>query len=97
MKNKNLTKVGTNSAGLSSKIESFFNLINSFNPCIVTVQETKHTKMRKLKIPGYQNFERLRNGKPGGGLLMSIIEDLDPVLIYTASEDIELMTVEISN
>lgn len=81
MKNKNLTKVGTNSAGLSSKIESFFNLINSFNPSIVTVQETKHTKMRKLKIPGYQNFERLRNGKPGGGLLTSIIEDLDPVLI----------------
>ena len=88
MKNKNLTKVGTNSAGLSSKMESFFNLINFFNPRIVTVQETKHTKMRKLKIPGYQTFERLRNGKSGGGLLTSIIEELDPVLIYTASKDL---------
>ena len=87
--------MGTNAAGLTSKKESFFNLINSLNPSIITIQETKLTKMRKIKIPGYQNFERLRNGKAGGGLLTSIIEDLDPVLIHSAKDDIELMTVEI--
>ena len=49
-----------------------------------------------LKIPGYQTFERIRNGKSGGGLLTSIIDDLNPVLIYTAGDDIELLTVEVN-
>ena len=52
--------------------------------------------MNNLKIPGYQNFEKLRNGKSGGGLLTSITEDLNPVLINSANEDIELITVEIN-
>ena len=87
--------MGTNSAGLTSKKESFFNLVNSLNPSIITIQETKHTKIRNLNLPGYQNFERLRNGKSGGGILTCIIEDLDPVLIHVANDDIELMTVEV--
>ena len=95
-KKQNLTIVGTNSAGLTSKKESFFSLVNILNPSIITVQETKHTKIKNLKIPGYQNFERIRNGKSGGGLLTCIIEDLNPVLINTANEDIELMTVEVN-
>ena len=35
--NQNLTIVGTNSAGLTSKKESFFNLVNSLNPSIITI------------------------------------------------------------
>ena len=31
----------------------------------------------------------------GGGLLTSVIDDLEPVLIATANDDIELMTVEV--
>ena len=93
---QNLTIVGTNSAGLTSKKESFFSLINILNPSIITVQETKHSKIKNFRIPGYQNFERIRNGKSGGGLLTSIIEDLNSVLIHTAEEDIELMTVEVN-
>ena len=92
---QNLTIVGTNSAGLTSKRESFLNIVNTLKPSIITVQETKHTKAKNLKIPGYQNFERIRSGKTGGGLLTCIIDDLNPVLIYTANEDTELMTVEI--
>ena len=87
--------VGMNSAGLISKKESFFNIVNLLSPSIITVQETKHTKVKNIKIPGYQSFERIRNGKTGGGLLTSVTEDLDPVLIYTASDDTEIMTVEI--
>ena len=67
---QNLTIVGTNSAGLTSKTESFFNLINLLNPSIITVQETKHTKVKNMKIPGYQNFERIRNGKSGEVFLL---------------------------
>ena len=101
-KNKNnkenleLSIVGTNSAGLTSKKESLYSLINIIKPSIITIQETKHTKIGNIKIPGYQNFERLRKGKSGGGLLTSIIDDLDPVLIDTADDDIEMMTVEVN-
>ena len=93
-KNLNLSIVGANSAGLTSKKESLFNLINLLNPSIITIQETKHTKQGLLKIPGYQNFERIRNGKAGGGLLTSVIEDLNPVLISSAKDDVEILTVE---
>ena len=91
-----LSIVGTNSAGLTSKKESLYNIINILKPSIITIQETKHTKIGNTKIPGYQNFERLRKGRSGGGLLTSVIEDLDPVLIATANDDIELMTVEVN-
>ena len=94
-KNKQLSIVGTNSAGLNSKKESFFSIINIIKPSIITVQETKHSKFRTLKIPGYQTFERIRNGKSGGGLLTSIINDLNPVLIFSANDNIELLTVEV--
>ena len=33
--------IGTNAAGLNPKRESFFNLINNFQPSVTTVQETK--------------------------------------------------------
>ena len=94
-KNQELTLIGTNSAGLSSKKESLFSLINILKPSIITIQETKHTTIGKIRIPGYQNFERIRKGKAGGGLLTSVIDDLEPVLIATANDDIELMTVEV--
>ena len=94
-KNQELSIIGTNSAGLTSKKESLFSLINTFKPSIITIQEIKHTKFEKIKIPGYQSFERIRRGKAGGGLLTSVIDDLDAVLIATADDDIELMTVEV--
>ena len=87
--------MGTNSAGFTSKKESFFNLVNSLNSCIITIEETNNTKIKNLNLPGYQNFERLRNGKSGGGILTCIIEDLGPVLIHVGNDDIELMTVEV--
>ena len=96
IKNINLSILGTNSAGLTSKKESLFSIVTLFKPSIITIQETKHTKNKNLKIPEYQNFERIRSGKSGGGLLTSITEDLNPILIHTANEDIELMTVEIN-
>ena len=51
-----LSIVGTNSAGLKGKKESFFSLINMFSPSIITIQETKHKKIETTKLPGYQTF-----------------------------------------
>ena len=89
-KNINLTIIGANSNGLKAKKESLFNIINQLKPSIITIQETKLRKPGQIRIPGYQNFERVRSGTLGGGLLTSILEDLNPVLISTAKDDIEI-------
>ena len=58
-KNKNnikdefFTIMGTNSAGLNSKIESLYSLINRFKPTVITIQESKMPKPGRIKIPGY--------------------------------------------
>ena len=42
-----LTLVGTNAAGIKSKIESFYHTINKFKPSIITIQETKQNKKKR--------------------------------------------------
>ena len=62
-KNVKFSLLGTNSAGLKCKKESFFSLINKFSPSIITIQESKLSKPGQIKIPGYQVFERIRTSK----------------------------------
>ena len=50
--------LGTNSAGLNSKKESLFSLVNRFTPSVITIQETKLSKIGSFQIPGYQIFEK---------------------------------------
>ena len=89
-----LSIIGTNSAGLKSKMESFFSVIKIFRSSICTVQETKHSKVGLVKLPGYQTFEKVRNKKGRDGLLTSVDEDLNPVLISNCKDDIEILTIE---
>ena len=86
--------LGSNINGMNSKKESLFHAINEFKPRVLTLQETKVKKAGSIKIPGYQIFEKLRNGKGGGGLLTAVAEDLEPVLVSTGSEDTDIITVE---
>ena len=86
--------MGTNAAGLKSKQESFFNLMNKFEASIITIQETKLTKVGTVKIPGYQTFEKIRKTRGGGGLLTVVHEDLEPVLVSEGNDDIEILVVE---
>ena len=58
-KSKQLVMLGTNSAGLNKKRESLFFVINKIKPAVITIQETKLTQYRTLKIPGYEVFEHL--------------------------------------
>ena len=68
--------MGSNAAGLNSKKESFFFLINNFKPSILTIQETKMNKTGSIRVPGYQVFEKIRRNKKGGGLLTAVDENL---------------------
>ena len=93
-KSSHFSLIGTNAAGLTSKKESLFNVINIFTPSAILIQETKHKRKGALKLPGYQTFEKTRNDKGGAGLLTSVIEDLNPVLITSVNDDIEILTVQ---
>ena len=57
--NNSLTIIGTNAAGLNTKRESLFNLMNIFKPSIVTLKETKFLFYGSLKVAGYEIFENI--------------------------------------
>ena len=86
--------LGTNAAGLNPKKESFYSLINKFQPSVITVQETKLSKAGLMKIPGYQLFEKVRKNRKGGGLLTAADDNLNPVLISTGIDDNEIITIQ---
>ena len=62
---QSLTVVGTNAAGLNSKKESLFSLVNTLKPSILTIQETKCLFYGSIKIPGYEVIEHLRKDRLG--------------------------------
>ena len=89
------TVIGTNTGGINSKKESLFHLINSMQPSIIMLQETKCTHYRTIKIPGYETFENLRNVKKGGGgLLTAAHVDLNPFIV-TDNEEVELLVIQV--
>ena len=96
-KSSNLVKfsiMGTNAAGLKAKLHSFRENIKLFSfPSVITVQETKYRKCANFKLENYQIFEKVRPGF-GGGLLTAINKSLDPVLIQSVNEDIEMLVVQ---
>ena len=95
-KDVKLCLLGTNANGILGKQESFKNTINNFKPSIITVQETKLTRMGQIKLKGYQIFEKLRSSGKGGGLFTAVDEDLFPVLVSTGEdEDSEIITVQV--
>ena len=90
-KNNNVRKIEfslleSNANGIQAKKESLMENINTFTPSVITIQETKLRKSGTFRIPGYQVFEKVRNGF-GGGLLTAVDENLLPVLISTGNDD----------
>ena len=59
-KNVGFSILGTNANGISGKQESLKNTVNHFQPSVITVQETKLTRMGSIKLKGYQVFEKNR-------------------------------------
>ena len=94
-KNVFFSILGTNSAGLNSKKESLFSVINRFKPSVITLQETKMCKTGNVKIPGFQVFEKVRLNRKGGGLLTAADEDLNPMMISTGKDENEILTIQV--
>ena len=90
-----LSFLGTNCGGLNLKRESFFKLVNNFQPSIITLQETKFYQVGTVKLHGYQVFETVREGRNGGGLLTAALFSLEPMLITSDVEN-DIMTTQIN-
>ena len=63
---------GTNANGINSKKESLKNLLNTDEPHVIMVQETKLSRKNQIKLDDYQIFERVRKNKTGGGIMIGI-------------------------
>ena len=85
---------GTNANGLLGKLDSLKSNISFFkNPTCINIQETKLRFHGQVKLDGYQIFESVRTGM-GGGLLTAVSQDIEPVLISTGNENIEMIVVQ---
>ena len=83
-----------------SRKDSFTNSVANINPAVFLLQEThlrrkgNFNKMDELK--GYEIFKLLRTESLGGGLVIGIKEEFNPVLISEGDDLCELITVEAS-
>ena len=90
--------VGTNSAGITSKLQSFDDLLKTINPSVFFIQETKLKNQGKIKTEyskKYQIFELNRKEKAGGGLAIGALEEVKPVWISEGDDNVEILVVEI--
>ena len=105
---KSLSIVGINTAGLTSKLESFDKLLYDVKPSIFILQETKRRlgapKIKARNICNYQVFELRRElareeggkGLSGGGLAVGALHELKPVLVRQGDDDVECLTIEVT-
>ena len=105
---KSVNIVGINSAGITSKIQSFDKLLFDIKPSIFMLQETKRKqgapKMKAHNLDNYQVFELRRDmtreeggkGMGGGGLAMGALHDLKPVLVRQGNDEAECLTMEVT-
>ena len=87
--------IGINANGISSKLQSLQHIINSLEPSVICLQETKLRKGGKLKSNDYVTFELVRKNSAGGGLATLVKKDLDPVWISEGDDITEVLVVEI--
>ena len=95
----NLSFVGANGAGISSKFDSFDNMLKTLLPSVFFLQETKVKQQGRIKTSEcgkYQIFELIRKDKQGGGLAIGALHDVNPVWISKGDDEVEILVVEIS-
>ena len=92
----NFSLIGTNSNGLSAKLDSLKNNLNIFaKPSCVTIQESKLRESCDIDLPGYQVFQLNRPTRKGGGLLTIVDVSLDPVLVAAGEDCAEVLVVQV--
>ena len=94
MGQSNICIMGVNAAGITSKMNSFKNVVRQLKPSIFFVEETKLKRQGKLKLENYEIFELNRKNKQGGGIAIGMVKELKPVWISEGDDNIEVLTIE---
>ena len=87
--------MGVNAAGISSKLKSFKQVVNSLKPSIIFVEESKLKSQGKFKLNKFVIYELNRKNKNGGGLAICVLEELQPVWISEGDDNSEYLVVEV--
>ena len=90
--------VGANAAGISSKLASFDDMLETLQPTVFFIEETKLKTGGNLKTKNtkqFQIFELNRKSKSGGGLAVGAINDVEPVLVSEGDDETEIIVIEI--
>ena len=90
--------VGVNSAGLSSKLASFDDMLASIKPTVFFIEETKMKTGGRIKTKNsqlFQIFELTRKDKQGGGIAIGAINAVEPVLVSEGDDESEIIVIEI--
>ena len=78
---KSFRLLGVNAAGLQSKLSTFKKVINSLQPALFFIEESKYKEEGKFQIENFSIFELTRESRDGGGgLAIGCIKELKPVL-----------------
>ena len=82
-----------NAAGLKLKVHSLRQELKHVEAGMFTIQESHFKKKGTISIEEWELFEAIRN-KPGGGTIIGVKKQFDPMLIEEYSGEIELLVVE---
>ena len=69
--------------------------IELLKPQVIVIQETKFKRKSQFNVSGFRSFPTIR-GDSGGGLLISCLSSLDPVLIFEGDNECEVIVVQMN-
>ena len=98
-----LKMFGNNVDGLLNKLESLEHLIVTETPSVIFLQETKMGRAGRIKTPSSKKYtfyelhrtKEAEKGERGGGLVIGVLNDLDPSWISEGDDNAEALTVEV--
>ena len=96
-KSQCLSILGNNANGISGKKHSLQAAIQTFNPNIITIQESKLTEKQSFTIPGYQSFVKNRQNMGRGGLLTLVESDFPAIEVSDLESDILVVEIELND
>ena len=69
--------------------------IDQLKPHVIVIQETKLKRKNQIEIKGYRQFPLIR-GDNGGGVLISCLISLEPILVFEGDSECEILVVQIT-
>ena len=93
--NLHFSIIAQNVSGIVSKKDSLCYVLNMLSPSVIVLQETKVNKVGKVKLDGYQIFEKVRTDISVGGLLTAVLNVFNPVYCWLNDSDKRLWSTGI--